>query len=78
MRHIRICSFLTPGEGLVESGCQGDLCRLSDRSIGIYSVLIITGYLTAIRTDGDEAVNPNREMFGVYIDMIIFKLDVNG
>lgn len=52
---------------------------ISDRSAGIYSVMTMTGYLTARKVDGEVFLSiPNREMYGVFAEMVISKTGVDG
>lgn len=52
---------------------------IGDADRGIYSVLAFTGYLTAIRDSAGYSLRiPNREMYGVYADMIVDRLGKDG
>lgn len=52
---------------------------ISDRSEGIYTVMALTGYLTASpRDDGSVLYIPNKEMFTVFADKISSKMEVRG
>ena len=52
---------------------------IADRTSGIYSVMAMSGYLTA-RAEGERYVLsiPNREMYGVFADAILGRLEVDG
>ena len=52
---------------------------IADRTGRIYSVMAMSGYLTA-RAEGERYVLsiPNREMYGVFADAILGRLDVDG
>lgn len=52
---------------------------IGDRSKGIYTVMALTGYLTAVRGDrGGMLSIPNREMYTVFAHKVASRLDVRG
>ena len=52
---------------------------ISDLGKGVYSVLAFSGYLTTTADGAGSSLRiPNREMYGVFGEMIIDRLNVNG